>query len=147
MHNFLKICLNFTAVVLLIALLGLPFYFARNFSKVAGVKSESKYIIASQIEKFPNLKLEQFQDSYSVTYTKQGPNQAYLGVLVLHNPTNLTQNYRLEVSSEDAGVFFAENLENQPTQISVPSGSSVPISIHSTSSSSEGSIEFKIITN
>ena len=48
--------LNFSAVLLLSALIVGPLLIAKNMAKVAGVKSESKFLVVSQIQKFPNLK-------------------------------------------------------------------------------------------
>jgi uncharacterized membrane protein len=60
--NFLKITTNFLAVILLISLIATPFLFARNFAKVAGVKSESKFLVISRVEEFPSMTFSQFQD-------------------------------------------------------------------------------------
>lgn len=144
-HLFVVIA-NFSAVVLLLALIALPIYFARNFAKVAGVKSESKFLVVSQIERFPNLTFAQSGDLYKITFTKQDPSQAYIGVLILNNPTENTQTYKLEVASGSAKPFFGEDLDNQLTQIFLPSTVSVPISLHSgPESTSESQItEFKV---
>jgi|SRR3989344_5321905 len=130
-HHFAKITLNFLAVVLLIGLIATPFYFARNFARVAGVKSQSQFLVVSQVEKFPEMILSQEADRYQITFTKLGPSQAYLGVLIINNPTNQTQTYDLKVTSGSAQVFFGEDLNNQLTQISTPSQASVPVSLFS----------------
>lgn len=142
----MKIVLNFLAVVLLILTIATPIYFAKNFAKVAGVKSISKYLVVSQIEKFPNLTLSQNGDHYSISFTKYGESQAFLGVLVVNNPTSQTQTYSLEITSGEAKVFFGQNLDDQKTQITVPSNASVPISLISDSGSEIGSqvVEFTI---
>ena len=119
------------AVVLLIGLIATPFYFARNFARVAGVKSQSQFLVVSQVEKFPEMILSQEADRYQITFTKLGPSQAYLGVLIINNPTNQTQTYDLKVTSGSAQVFFGEDLNNQLTQISTPSQASVPVSLFS----------------
>ena len=129
-HHFLKITLNFLAVVLLISLIATPLYFARNFAKVAGVKSESKYLIVSQIEKFPNMTFSQNGDNYQISFNKLGPSQAFLGILIVNNPTKNTQTYRIETAGS-ATLFFGEDLKNQQTQISVPASASVPVSLFS----------------
>src|SRR4030042_5929309 len=130
-HHLLKISLNFLVVVLLISLIATPFFFAKDLAKVAGVKSASKYLVVSQIEKFPNLTLSQNGDRYEISFTKQGPSQLFQDVLILNNPTNTTQTYSFQVISGQAQLFFGEDLQNQTTQISVPSLSSVPISLFS----------------
>ena len=130
-NKLIKITLNFLAVVLLIGLIATPFYFARNFARVAGVKSQSQFLVVSQVEKFPEMILSQEADRYQITFTKLGPSQAYLGVLIINNPTNQTQTYDLKVTSGSAQVFFGEDLNNQLTQISTPSQASVPVSLFS----------------
>ncbi len=129
-RHFLKITLNFLAVVLLISLIATPLYFARNFAKVAGIKSESKFLVVSQIEKFPNMKLTQTADKYTISFTKLGSPQAFLGILIINNPTKNTQTYRLD-SSGAVELFFGEDLKNQQSRISVPASASVPISLFS----------------
>ena len=142
-HHFLKITLNFSAVVLLVALIATPIYFARNFAKVAGVKSESKYLIVSQIEKFPNMTFSQNGDNYQISFNKLGQSQAFLGILIVNNPTNSTQTYRLD-STGSAKLFFGEDLKNQQSQISVPASASVPVSLYSESADLSQTIEFTI---
>ena len=150
MNNHLpKIILNFLAVVLLISLIAAPFYFARNFSQVASIKSESKYLLVSQIEKFPNLSFSQNGDRYQISYTKQGPSQAFLGILILNNPTQSSQTYTIQVTSGLAKLFFGQDLASQLTQIFVPSQTSVPVSLLSDtgSESVRQTVEFKISTD
>ena len=131
-HNhFLKITLNFLAVILLLSLIATPLYFAKNFAQVAGVKSSASYLVVSQIEKFPNLSFSQSADIYSITFTKQGSFQAFLGILILNNPTDSTQTYGLAQTFGQGKLFFGENLEDQLATISVPSQTSVPISLYS----------------
>ncbi|MBI3283125.1 hypothetical protein HYZ70_03575 [Candidatus Curtissbacteria bacterium] len=153
-----NVILNFLAVVLLIGLVATPIYFAQNAASVAGVKSESKYLVVSQVEKFPGMTLSQQGDQYTVSFTKLGPSQAYLGVLIVNNPTNQTQNYslqRLNLTGNLTGgltsptVFFGENLDDQKTQIAVPSGASVSASLFSNSGAEveKQSVEFSIITD
>ena len=148
-NHFLKITLNFSAVILLIALIATPFFFAKNLAQVAGVKSQSQYLVVSQVEKFPGMKLTQEADRYQISFAKLGPSQAYLGVLILNNPTPETKTYKLEITQGSAQVFFGEDLANQLTQISAPSQSSVPISLLSdqNSSASSQTVEFKIRTD
>ncbi len=145
--HILKITLNFLAVVLLISLIATPFFFAKNFSKVAGVKSATPYLLVSQIEKFPNMKFSQEEDKYQISFEKLGPSQAYLGVLIINNPTDKTQTYSLDTLGE-IKVFFGEDLSNITTQISIPSSVSVPISLFSSSEilNQIQSVEFRITT-
>lgn len=128
-HLF-KITLNFLAVILLISLVATPLYFARNFAKVAGVKSESKFLVVSQVEKFPGMIFIQDGDNYKVSFIKQGTSQAYLGILIINNPTQHTQTYRIETNGS-AELFFGEDLNYRQTQISVPASASVPVSLFS----------------
>lgn len=140
-----RITSNFIAVLLLIGLIAMPIYFAKNFAKVAGVKSESKYLLVSQIEKFPNLSFSQSGDQYKITYTKFGPSQAFLGIFILNNPTGVTQTYTITTTSGNGELFFGQDLRNQQTTISVPNQTSIPISLISdTGSSDSQTIEFKI---
>lgn len=128
-NKLTKITLNFLAVVLLVSLITTPIFFAKNAAKVAGVQNISPYLIVSQIEKFPNMTLSQNQDRYQIAYTKQAPSQAFLGILILNNPTDSTQTYQLQVISGQAKPFFGEDLQNQLTTISVPPTASIPISL------------------
>ena len=140
------IFLNFSAILFLSALIVGPLLIAKNMAKVAGVKSESKFLVVSQIEKFPNLSLSQKENTYSISFTKQGPAQAYIGVLIVNNPTETTQIYSIERISGEAQPFFGEDLGNQLTKIPVPPAASVPISLFSdTGSDTETqTVEFKI---
>lgn len=142
----MKIILNFLAVVLLIGLIVTPIYFAKNFANVSGVKSQSSYIIASQLEKFPNLSLAQEGEKYTISYIKLGPHQAFLGILILNNPTKETQTYWIEKLAGVGIVFFGQDLDNQLTTISVPSLTSIPISLYSEeeSTASSQTVDFKI---
>jgi len=140
------IFLNFSAILLLSALIVGPLLIAKNMAKVAGVKSESKFLVVSQIEKFPNLSLTQRENTYSISFAKQGPSQAYLGVLVVNNPTNSTQTYGIEVTNGASWVFFGEDLDNQLTKVAVPPAAAVPVSVFSDAGSESESqtVEFKI---
>ena len=138
--------LNFSAVLLLTALVVGPLLIVRNMAKVAGVKSESKFLVVSQIEKFPNLALTQRENKYSISFTKQGPSQAYLGVLIINNPTGTTQAYSIERISGDTQPFFGENPDDQLTKITVPASASIALSLFSDAGSESESqtVEFKI---
>ena len=144
-YHFFKIILNFLAVVLLIVLIATPIYFARSVSKVAGVKSESDFLVVSQIEKFPNLTLEQEGDIYRIYFNKQGSVQAYLGVLIVNNPTGINRKYTIYEISGDALPFFGEDLHTTPISIVIPSKASVGISLYSIGDVTENqSVQFKI---
>ena len=150
MHKFvLMMFVNISSALLLVVLIVGPLLIAKNMAKVAGVKSESKFLVVSQIEKFPNLNLTQRDDAYSISYTKQGPSQAYLGILVINNPTDKTQTYSLNEVFGQAQVFFGEDLGNQPTKIPVPPSASVPISLFSDAGSETETqtVEFTIVMN
>src|SRR3972149_1688188 len=138
--------LNFSAVLLLAALVVGPLLIVRNMAKVAGVKSESKFLVVSQIEKFPNLALTQRENTYSISFTKVGSEQAFLGILIVNNPAETTQTYSIERISGESQPFFGEDLGSQLTEISVPSTASVPISLFSGSEASTDSqtVEFSI---
>ena len=138
--------LNFCAVLLLSALIVGPLLIARNMAKVAGVKSESRFLVVSQIEKFPNLNLTQRENAYSISFTKQGSSQAYIGVLIVNNPTDTTQTYSIEIISGDAQPFFGENPDDQLTKVAVPASASVALSLFSGSEASTDTqtVEFKI---
>src|SRR4030067_2951864 len=119
MHKFaLMMFVNISSVLLLVALIVGPLLIAKNMAKVAGVKSESKFLVVSQIEKFPNLNLTQRENAYSISFTKQGLSQAYLGVLIVNNPRDTVQTYSLNEVSGQAQAFFGEDLGSQTTEIS-----------------------------
>ena len=140
------VLLNFSGVLLLTALVVGPLLIAKNLAKVAGVKSESRFLVVSQIEKFPNLSLAQTGNAYSISFSKQGQSQAYTRVLIVNNPTDTTQTYRIEVVSGQAHPFFGEDLDNRVFEITVPSQVSVPVSLFSGSESMDSSqtVEFTI---
>lgn len=144
--SLFTILANFIAVFLLVFLISAPIYFARNFAKVAGVKSESKYLIISQVEKFPNLSFSQSNDHYTIFFDKIGESQAFLEVLVLNNPTSQIQNYKIVTTQGNSKVFFGDSLSSQLVKINLPGNSSVPISLYSASNSDQ-QIEFKITAN
>ena len=147
-HHFIKIAANFFATSILIAILAMPILFAANFTKIAGVKNQSKFLIVSQIDKFPDMTLSQQEDRYKISFDKLGPSQAFLSVLILNNPTNQTQTYSLEITSGSTTAFFGEDLDNLITKIPVPSQTSVPISLYSSDKDTtpNQTIEFKILT-
>ncbi len=145
--HFLNISLNFLAVVLLITLIAAPFYFAKNFSQVAGVKSQSPYLVVPQVDKFPSMTLTQNGNNFQITFTKQNPSQAYLSVLIINNPTNQPKTYELQATKGSQTVFFGESLESPLTKINVPAQASVPISILSSASTSTQTVEFAIHSN
>lgn len=124
-----KISFNFFAVIILVVLIALPFYIARNVSKVAGVKSEAPFLIISQVEKFPGMFLGQVGNRYEVSFERQFTSQAYLSVAILNNPTNETKTYSLTTSGGQTKVFFGQDHLNPITQIKAPAGASIPISL------------------
>lgn len=141
--------LNLLAVFVLLLLLATPFYFAGSISKpasVAGAKSQKSYVLISQIDKFPNVKLLQQEDNYKITFSKIAPSQAFTSLLLITNPTNRTQNYKIVKTAGDAEVFFGEDLENRTTIVTAPSSISIPISIYSAkeSSASSQTVDFQI---
>ena len=141
--------LNFCAVILLSVLIVGPLLIAKNMAKVAGVRSESRYLVVSQIEKFPNLALTQRENAYSISYTKQGSSQVYLGVLIINNPTGTTQAYSIGRISGDAQPFFGENPDDQLTKVMVPASASIALSLFSDAGSETETqtVEFTIVMN
>ncbi len=148
LRHLLFVLVNFLAVLVLVALIISPFYFAKNFAKVenvAGVQTIGPLKLTFKAENFPNLAFSQNGDNYQVSFTKIGPTQAYLGIGVLTNQTNTKLTYKVEAQSPTK-VFFGQNLEDQPTQTIVPAGGSAQISLFSGSEASASSqtVEFKI---
>ncbi len=146
-NHLFNIAANFLGIVFLISLISLPFLFAADFAKVAGVKTQAKYLIVSQIDKFPNLSLSQLGDQYTITVTKLGPSQAFLDLAFVNNPTDQNQTYTIKTESAGAEVFFGDNLDNQQTKISVPGQTSIPISLLSDPADKSQSVEFQIEAN
>lgn len=138
---------NSLAVLLLLALGASPFYFAKNFSQVAGVKSESTYLLVSQVSKFPGMTFTENTGAYSLKFTKQAESQAYLSVLVINNPTAATKTYNLAGGNSQNTVFFGENLNNLQTSLKVPPDTSVPVSLISNGTSSVQTVTFTIESN
>ena len=147
-HVYL-VFINLIAVFVLLLLLGTPFYFASTISKpasIAGAKSQRPYMIISQVDKFPNVKLSQQEDNYKITFEKIAPSQAFTSLLLITNPTNRSQNYSIIKTGGDAEIFFGEDLENRQTSVLAPSSVSIPISIYSAkeSSASSQTVDFQI---
>jgi len=147
-HVYL-VFINLIAVFVLLLLLGTPFYFASTISKpasIAGAKSQRPYMIISQVDKFPNVKLSQQEDNYKITFSKIAPSQAFTSLLLITNPTNRTQSYKIVKTAGDAEVFFGENLKNRQTSVLAPSSVSIPISVYSAkeSSASSQTVDFQI---
>lgn len=138
---------NIVAVILLVSLIAAPIYFAKNFTNVAGVTSQSQYLIVSQVEKFPGMTFAQSGNRYQISFNKLAPSQAYLAILVITNPTETTQTYTLEASSGQTKPFFGQDINNQLIELSLPSGASVPISLFSEGDPAAQSVEFRIIAN
>lgn len=127
-NNLTNATINFFAVVLLISLIAAPIYFAKNFAQVAGVKSETPYLLVSQVEKFPGMFLSQQDTKYEISFTRQFEKQAFLSPIILTNPTNEAKTYNLNASSGSTKMFFSEDLQNAQEQIKLPAKSSIPIS-------------------
>lgn len=148
MKNLISIItVNFLTITVLLALFAAPMYFAHNFAQVAGVKTESAYLLVSQIAKFPNLKYEQVGDSHKVLISKQADSQAFLSVFIINNPTKTNKTYSINMSEGGSKVFFGEDLKNQQNNITAPAGSSIPISIISNGILNSDSVEFTIQSN
>lgn len=144
-RKILAVVVNTFAVFLLTALIITPIYFANNFSQVAGVKTESRYLLISQTDKFPQMKFSQDGKFYQLTFQKLGSSQAFLSVFILNNPTAKAQSYTIQVNSSQASVFFGEDINNQQTTVTVPPSASVPIGIVSTNTNtSDQLVEFSI---
>lgn len=146
-NHLLSIGLNFSAVMLLISLFASPIYFAKNFTQVAGIKSESPYLLVSQVGKFPGMTFTEADNSYSISFTKQAPSQAYLSILIINNPTNKAKTYSITNQSTENKLSFGGDLKDQQTKISVPPQSSVPISLLSQSTANSQSATFQIEAN
>ncbi|GEM_PF-4447841 len=157
---------NFSAILVLAALIASPFYFAGSFTKVkdpersrrvenvvdtersrsvAGAKTIAPRQLTFQAENFPNLAFSQNGGKYQVSFTKIGPIQAYLGIGTLTNQTNTKHTYELQTQSQTK-VFFGQNLEEQKGQISLGPGASIALSMFSPQEASESSqtVEFRI---
>lgn len=144
-RKILAVVANTFAVILLSALIITPIYFANNFSQVAGVKTESRYLLISQTDKFPQMKFSQQNNLYQLTFQKQGNPQAFLSVFILNNPTAKAQSYTIQANSSLASVFFGDDINNRQTTVTVPPSASVAISVVSTSPAlSDQVVEFSI---
>lgn len=136
---------NLSAVFLLTALIITPIYFANNFSQVAGVKTESKYLLISQTDKFPQMKFIQEGKLYRLTFEKQSNSQAFLSVFILNNPTAKAQSYTIVTNSNQPSIFFGNDIGNRQTAVTVPPSASVPLSIVSTNTTTTDQVvEFSI---
>lgn len=138
------IAINIVAVLALVGLISSPIYFATHITKIAGVKSQSQFLIVSQVEKFPRMKLTQVGNIFEINFEKYAQSQVFISVLILNNPTNQSKTYSLKTNSSQNKVFFGEDLINQPKTINVPPQGSVPISFQSIGSEPKVSIEIKV---
>lgn len=143
------VILNLMAVFVLLLLLGTPFYFASTISKpasIAGTKTQTPYVIVSQVDKFPNATLVQSGSSYEISFDKISQSQALTSLLLITNPTNKTQRYEIVRAGGISEVFFGEDLQNRQTSIQAPSSVTIPISIYSGSESTSSSqtVKFQI---
>ncbi|KKR78187.1 MAG: hypothetical protein UU23_C0002G0014 [Candidatus Curtissbacteria bacterium GW2011_GWA1_40_9] len=143
-HHLLTISLNFSAFLLLLTLVAAPIYFAKNITQIAGVKSESPYLLVSQIEKFPGMTFSQTNNTYTVSFTKQAPKQAYLSILVINNPTKEAKTYKIHTTDDSDTLFFGEDINRPETQITLTTQTSAPISILSKSNSFRENVSFNI---
>lgn len=146
-HHLTTIIYNFLAVVLLVSLIAAPIYFAKNFAQVAGVKSQSNYLLVSQIDKFPGMTFSQSGQNYTINFTKQATSQAYLQVFIINNPTNGAKTYTIKSNNSKNTLFFGEDLKNQQTKINIPAQSSAPISLLSQSPQDTQSATFQILSD
>lgn len=143
----IRIVTNTLAVFLLLALITAPIYFAKNFAQVSGIKSQSNYLLVSQIDKFPGMIFNQTGQNYTINFTKQATSQAYLAVLIINNPTNGAKTYIIKSNDGKNTLFFGENLKNQQTKINIPAQSSAPISLLSQSKVDTQSTTFQILAD
>ena len=146
-HHLLKIGLNCSAVFILLVLIATPIYFAKNFAQVSGVKSQSNYLLVSQIDKFPGITFTQTDQNYTINFTKQATSQAYLALFIINNPTNSAKTYTIRSNNTKNTLFFGEDLNHQQTTINIPTQSSAPISLLSQSPQDVQSATFQIRAN
>ncbi len=139
-----KIVTNTLAVFLLLVLIAAPIYFAKNFAQVAGIKSQSNYLLVSQIDKFPGMTLSQSGQNYTINFTKQATSQAYLAIFIINNPTNNAKTYTIVTNNAKNTLFFGEDLNNLQNKINIPAQSSAPISLLSQSPQNSQSVTFQI---
>lgn len=138
---------NFSAILLLGALIASPIYFAKNITKVAGVKSQSPYLLISQVEKFPQMTMSQTGNEYTLSFTKQAPKQAYQSVFILNNPTSETKTYQISNRSQSNSAFFGEDINKIQTKVTVPAQASTSISLLSSSKESTENALFSLESN
>lgn len=143
----LRIITNTLAVFVLLALIAAPIYFAKNFAQVAGVKSQSNYLLVSQIDKFPGMTFSQSGQNYTINFTKQAISQAYLALFIINNPTNSAKTYTIKSNTGKNVLFFGEDLKNQQSKINIPAQSSAPISLLSNSNINTQSATFQILSD
>lgn len=144
-HNhYLKITLNFSAVILLFGLISLPLFFAANFAKVAGEKTSAEYVAISHADNFPNLDITGENEKYQVSFTPVGAPQAFLGIMTLVNPTDTVKTYSFETTGE-AEIFFGQDPQNRPVKITLPPHAQTSISLYSQSGGNQ-SITFTVGT-
>lgn len=142
----IRIVTNTLAVFVLLALIAAPIYFAKNFAQVAGIKSQSNYLLVSQIDKFPGMTFSQSGQNYTINFTKQAASQAYLALFIINNPTNSAKTYTIAANNSKNTLFFGEDLKNQLDKINIPAQSSAPISLLSQSPQDTQSATFQILS-
>lgn len=143
-NHLIKIVLNSIAVLALIATIALPLVFAKNFTKVAGVKTEAQFLIISQVDKFPDMILSQTDNDFSIKFNKSATKQAFLSVFIINNPTEQTKKYQIDTKSGNGAVFFGENLKNMQETVTLPPNSSSAISVYSDSNLQNETSSFSI---
>lgn len=137
---------NFFAITLLLAIISLPLYFAKNFAQVSGLKNQTDYLVTSQIDKFPNLSLAQNGDEFQVTLEKYpGASAAFLGILQITNPTNTQKKYQIKNLSSGSEAFFGEDSQDRQIEITLPPTTTTPLSVFSSKESQAGSVTFSIV--
>lgn len=141
---FVNISINFLAALLLLSVILVPLFFVNNFAKVAGVKTESPYLLIPQVDKFPSAIFEQAERTYTVKIKKQSPKQVYLSILIINNPTPITKKYKLINYSEENSAFFGEEISSMEKTVILPSGTSSPISISTTKNEEDAIVTFEI---
>lgn len=132
---------NLLTFLFLVMLIGIPFYFAKNTSKVAGVKSESHYLLISQLENFPNITAEQVGKKYTLAINKLSSPTLFTEIFIINNPTSTYKTY--EISSSE-NVFFGTSQSSIKKNIVVAPNTSVPISVLEPSSAKHATISFEI---
>ncbi|GEM_PF-4041323 len=142
-RHLFYISANFLSVLFLIALIFAPFYLAAKSTEVAGAKSKASFLLVSQVEKFPNIKLEQESDKYRLFFTTYAENTLFTSVLIINNPTQSGEKYKILTVKGNSKLFFGETIDDVRSLVEIPPNTSVPISLLVTGQE-ENQIEFRI---